>query len=350
MEQKRKLHLDVLRILAAFFVIFNHTPAFSYFTHQDPTKPLYWLCLSVSVLCKISVPMFFMMSGALLLGREEKPLRILQRALRILAVLVIFSFLSYLQQVEQGNQTFDLKHFFEVVMKKDWLNAYWYLYAYLAFILCLPFLRAIVKGLKPGHYRYLMGLQLFFQGILPVVLNLILKQEISFNRNFSFGWLLGYVPLYPLIGYYLENVLDIRSVNWKKMAGLWLSFLVCLGLTCYATYLNNADKGGFPQTYLMSFIMMLCIPMYITAKKLFMNFPASWIGTLLTSVGSCTFGIYLIHGLLLRDNRLRLLSILYRSGDLPSILKYSVACLDIMFTGYCITWFLKKIPGIKKLL
>ena len=75
----RKLHIEALRIVAALFVLFNHTgeEGFFLFAAWPATSPLCWAYLSLSILCKAAVPLFFMASGALLLTdkREEPPRR-----------------------------------------------------------------------------------------------------------------------------------------------------------------------------------------------------------------------------------------------------------------------------------
>ena len=65
----RKLHIEALRIVAALFVLFNHTgeEGFFLFAAWPSTSPLCWAYLSLSILCKAAVPLFFMASGALLL-------------------------------------------------------------------------------------------------------------------------------------------------------------------------------------------------------------------------------------------------------------------------------------------
>ena len=67
---KRKIHIDILRIFAALLVIFNHTSGFYYYhTYVNIWESGIFVVLSV--ITKIAVSIFFMISGALLLGKEE---------------------------------------------------------------------------------------------------------------------------------------------------------------------------------------------------------------------------------------------------------------------------------------
>ena len=71
----RMLYIDVMRILAAFFVIFNHSGGYFMFPQYVSDPPRYWGYLFLSVFTKFAVPLFFAISGALLLNRPQEPLR-----------------------------------------------------------------------------------------------------------------------------------------------------------------------------------------------------------------------------------------------------------------------------------
>lgn len=65
----RAVHLDILRLIAIFLVLFNHTwtRGFSLWTISHNSGVLYWLYMFLSITDKIGVPLFLMISGALLL-------------------------------------------------------------------------------------------------------------------------------------------------------------------------------------------------------------------------------------------------------------------------------------------
>ena len=77
MKKKKLLYIEFLRAAAIFFVIFNHTATegFLLFTKYPTDNIQYWLYLAISIFCKFAVPVYFMISGALLLGKDE-PLKV----------------------------------------------------------------------------------------------------------------------------------------------------------------------------------------------------------------------------------------------------------------------------------
>ena len=80
MTMKRKLHLEALRIIAIYFVILTHTGkrGFTYFTTLEPSFG-YFLAICIPLLCNICVPLFYMISGATMLNKDEPPAQIWRR-------------------------------------------------------------------------------------------------------------------------------------------------------------------------------------------------------------------------------------------------------------------------------
>ena len=64
MKEQKQLDMELMRILAAFFVIFNHTRGngFQLFSQYDPNSPQFWVYLFPTVFCKFSYPSFFVLS------------------------------------------------------------------------------------------------------------------------------------------------------------------------------------------------------------------------------------------------------------------------------------------------
>ena len=99
-EKSYKIYLEMIRVLACYMVIFNHTEdnGFWLYMFQDSHKPIYWIYHFISVFVKANVPLFLMVSGAVLLKKEES-LKIIytKRIPKILAALIVFSFISYVE-------------------------------------------------------------------------------------------------------------------------------------------------------------------------------------------------------------------------------------------------------------
>ncbi|MFR2231754.1 MAG: acyltransferase family protein [Roseburia intestinalis] len=93
------------------------------------------------MVCKGAVPLFFMVSGALLLGKNESGKDLFQkRILRMILVIVIFSFLYYMKLVLKGERPFAPFSFLLSLPTDLVYLPYWFLYSYIS--VCLRFCRS----------------------------------------------------------------------------------------------------------------------------------------------------------------------------------------------------------------
>lgn len=359
-ETKGKLvFLEALRIIACYFVIFNHTGMLGFFLFGE--KPYgsfsFWLYLCISIFCKMSVPLFFAMSGALLLTREQEPLGVLwkKRILKTAVTLVFFSLLYYLVEVYQGDQPLDISLFFGTLYSEKWSSALWFLYAYIAFLVCLPFLRSLVKSLETKHFIYMFSVALFCNSIRPVGDYLLFHGAYSLNSHLCISWLSESIVLYPCLGYFLQHRLDIQRCG-KSIVVLWIANIASILLVAYTTYRQILATGTCTQSanqaFHSCFVMINCATLFLTAKYVFFKIKlAKWLEKIIVGLGGCTFGVYLIHMLFLYDVPIfsKLWSWLLWELKLNTMLGTCVFCFIVMLVCCGITWVLKKIPVVKRL-
>ena len=350
LSRERKLYLELLRAIAIFLVVLNHNKAYPYYL-QVPQLPARLLFSGLSALVKTAVPLFFMISGALLLPKEERLGELLKkRGLRYALVLALFSLFAYLVDLRRSGQNFSLYYFVTRLYAYRFVDSYWFLYGYLAYLLALPLLRRMARGMGDRDFLYLFVLALVVQG-MDLVTTFLFREELYAESSFSIA-VLNYTVFYPLLGYYLEHRLPAR---WLEKKGLLLSFgfaLLALIAMVAATevycrrYENWSTAGGEMFFWRLSFLVAGA--MYLQAKALFPPLsPRSFSARALCLLGSCSFGVYLIqHWLLLLGEGLTagLARVL---GVYPAALCQALA---VCLVGTGITFLLKQLPGIKKLL
>lgn len=196
-KKKRSGYLDCLRILAILMVLYNHQGTYTYFMEIGKLNIVYFISISFSILCKCGPPLFFMVSGALLLGKEEKYLYILRhRVLRIFIVMLIAA--AWMSRSDFSIRNYLLNLF---------ANSNWYLYAYLAYLFMLPFIRAMVAKLDKGMIWLLLLLSFSFSTITAVFHFLKISNSISiYLILFTSDWASKcWHIVFPIAGYYLAN-------------------------------------------------------------------------------------------------------------------------------------------------
>ncbi len=290
-KNKKQVYLEVLRIFAIFFVIYNHTrdQGFYLYATLNDYSFQYFLSLVLSLVCKCAVPIFFMISGAVLLGKEESVKDLfVKRILRLVIIDVIFVFLQYLRLVRiAGFSSFDISDYLHYLYSEDIIEQYWYIKAYFAYLLMLPILRLIVKNAKKEHYHYLIGLNIAF--IIVAVI------YIFTGHNFNvYVQIRTNTILYPLIGYYLANVAEIErsKKNYELVIGSLLGLIIIgcgIQLYYYGVHQEYTDYVSNVTTDLFAMVFFILARMLIRNESL-----GEKTSKILCIVGSGTFGAYLM--------------------------------------------------------
>lgn len=199
---KKRYEIELLRVIAIFFVIFNHTREMGYSLYTGGGNDFsYWGSLSLSILCKIAVPVFFMLSGSLLLDKEESLKQLFsKRILRYMIVILLFTFLQYLRIVRVHPENgFHIKTWLLYCYAGNIIEPYWFLKSYLSMLLILPFLRRLVSVMQKRDYMLLIGMKAMITCISVIYI------YTGYSANLSFPFHVDIV-FYPLMGYFLMNM------------------------------------------------------------------------------------------------------------------------------------------------
>ena len=349
---KRRPHLDALRMLAIFFVVMNHTEYAGQLHYlQIPDQPVHWLLMALSALHKTAVPLFLMISGALLLEKEESfSVLFRKRVLRFALVLLLFSLLAYLYELGFDVASFNYYTFLTQLYSYRLVDSYWYLYCYLGYLLALPLLRRLAAAMRGRDYQYLAALWLVIKSVelLPVF-----ALGESFERSETFVlFLLDYNVFFPLMGHYLEKRLDEKRFTARGAALAALAALLSLALMCLATERWCRAQGQWPayagELTFGALNFVIALALFYIAKTLFLrrSIPA-WAAKTMVLFGSCSFGLYLLQHYFLRWLRPVFEAAQPRLGTYPACLLW-VLC--VCLAGSAVTLLLRQIPGIKKLI
>lgn len=114
---QKKLYLEAIRIIALFFVMYNHSSAYMDFADKNGIG--YGISFFLSMICKSAVPLFFIISGVLLLGKNESFSDILRkRVFRYIVLIILFSFLCYIKIAIRDKAPFPLACFVKNIVEE----------------------------------------------------------------------------------------------------------------------------------------------------------------------------------------------------------------------------------------
>lgn len=353
--KKRILYIDILRILACLAVIFNHTSerGFFLFATREWGSAQFYFDLLFSIGCKFAVPVFLAISGALILEKEIQ-LNLLwkKKIFKTSMLLIVFSLLSYLSNTLLTGNDGSIKHFVLQIYEDKVNYSYWYLYAYIAFLISAPMLSAMLRNLKNPYILYALLIAFLFRSLIPAMELFFLKASYRVSDNLNVTWMMSDIVLYPAMGYFLHHRLSCRSAK-KVLPLLWGIAAAGMWITCVLTYREFYTLWTpYIQIHHEVFACVYAAAVFLTVRVLADPIQISnRTGRILASVGQSTLGVYLLHSIFIDippfgDGLWNLVNLL----PLSQMINGWIYTFAVFAICTLITMLLRKIPGFKWLL
>lgn len=220
---ERIAYIDWLKIIAALMVVMIHTSGMLYMNNPEGSFS-YLLGFWNQELVRPAVPLFFMISGALHLrpGSEATPLKMVRKALKLLALMLIWSFVYAIVNVHPMT----LKGLVFATIKGHF--HFWFLEYLIGLYFLTPLLKAIAEYKDGVLVRYYLILFIFF-GIVIASLQALPychKWIMDVTTKIHFEWL-GFAG-YFFLGHYL-NQKQCKISPWL-LIGVFLAAVLLQGL------------------------------------------------------------------------------------------------------------------------
>lgn len=352
MRKEKDLDIELMRVLAVFFVIFNHTQKYGFqlFSNYWPFDVRFIVYGFLSIFSKFSVPLFYMIFGALMLNREPEPYsKLLRRVGKMAALVFSWSAIYFAIDVARGEEALSIPTFFLRIYESNCNFSFWYLYTYIALLMTLPLLQKFAQSLKNQDFCYLFGIFLLFSCLIPAGEFLLGQGQHAINKDFKPAWLCTGIVVYPLLGYFLRH--RIRDFwNGKRLALLWVCNVGLILLSVLMTGLRIWQTGEVSaQTFHNTFVCVNAAAIFVSCQYLCAHTaPPRRTKNVILSLGDSTLGIYLLHVFFMfKIGTLENCFWLYHLCHLNGMLSTLLYCLAVLLMGYGATQILRKIPGIK---
>lgn len=342
MEKPRYAFIDVLRVLACFLVIVNHTIPMV-FLEISPSAT-WFVSMFYFYVSKVSVPVFVMIAGYTMLDKQDNYKKSMQRVIRMVAALLVFSFPYYWLQCRAGDRiTYGILDYMSSVLQNPLTIAFWYLYMYIGLMLMLPFIQKFVINLTKRDCQIFIGFTLFVAGTMPMIEHL--WPSMTYSKLVDFAFFDSYIAML-LIGYYIKKYV----VPTKKLTiAASICYVGCIIFSVYMTYHEYHRNGGVDylfyddRVFLANVLEAACffyLIQQITLKEKYAKF--------LKAIAGCTFGIYLISDMVYGLGQ-PIYYILWNMG-VHAVLAMVLFQIIVFMISLVITVIMKQIPLLKKLL
>lgn len=334
---EKNYNLELIRIISFISVIVIHVTNYYCRAYGEISQGEYLFSMILDVLARVSVPCFFMITGALLLGREEPLRKHVKRLYRFLIVLIVWSVVYILWNNLYMKTPYDVrKLLFEPAEPH-----LWYLYAMIPIYMVLPFFQVMCK-----HMNLRME-----QAFLVVI-----TLAVIFNYLSSFGNEEAYYDLpligdrvytyYVFIGYYIYKYRKHVIRDQRIPIAI---FTICMAMNIGLTWLGTIKYGVHCEDF-----MEYGNPLIALASAMFFMFiirlkksefaPGERAKKIMDLFCGCSFGIYLIHIIFLDNYKKHM-----EAADASAWIVIPCLTLIIVLISFGCVWLIRRTKIGRKL-
>ena len=289
-------YINYLRVLATLFVIFWHSVSDVYYKF-GPISEWAQANIAFGVMIRWSVPCFFMISGALLLGKNVDTVTFYKRRFARLVLplgtwtiiyalirLYVFRTYTYTNQPQPGFWNFLIFDQFKSLINNNLVYHLYFVSIILALYLVTPFLNAAIKTITKRDLEIFLALGISIFSIKQFFPNILIVNDFGISAPI----------IYFILGYYLHNYnLTKRSII--------IIVIICILSMIWMTYLNYRleyiNKNHNDTYYLFSgfFVFLLSSTVFILFKYLPIYNKLNKLNSKMKVVSTFTYGMYIIH-------------------------------------------------------
>ena len=338
----RIVYFDILNIIAIVAVIALHCNSI---VHGTPNTRAWNTSLIVECLCYFAVPLFCMLSGANLMNYRKKydtKTFFKKRFLKVLVPFIFWAIVMFIWKI------YIIKTMPTIEGIGNWINAfftnkeestYYFMYSILGIYLTIPILSLLTEEKHRKTLWFTVSLYFIFNSFIPNILSLF---KITYNSNTQV--LLGGYIIFVLLGYLLST----EDISKKKRIMLYVFTIIGVLYRYLTTFILSKELGYVVKTtwgYTSWHSILLACSVFVIIKQLFttkFNLSKKH-AKLLSKVSSGSFGIYLIHQIVMYYEKaiFNINPAMWEWRTIGVITTYIISLLIVLV--------IKKIPIIKKI-
>lgn len=285
---KRFLWADIIRIVAIYLVVLAHsTTVPANLTYFDGSIAI------VSAIAKTCIPLFVMLSGALLLGKQESYSTFFSKRLARIMLPWIGWTIVYILYQGYYLQIHDIASFVKIMIGT--MESFWFSPLIFCLYLVTPALRIFVRNAKTFDILLVVLFWFLVISVMPFH-----HDSYTFPRSVDNGILR---QLINFIGYYMIGFVIVEKVRQKNLFRLGIIATV-MGATWYGIFMMPVFMKGENFNVFVEYIapgnMLLSIGVfvliYFSSGKINSNISKKIQGAL-AYMSAATLGVYYVHGM-----------------------------------------------------
>lgn len=289
--KKRESYYDVLNIMACVMVVALHCHG-DFFNYSNTWR---WVeTLGVQVIAHWAVPIFYMLSGATLMGyRESYDTKTFfeKRIFHVVIPFFLWKFIYLVIYLTNGSYIYTgmrtlLSDYFTNAM----VGIFWFFFPLFGLYLSIPVLSLFAKEKYLFVFKYIIIVSFVIYSVLPCLSSIL---RIQFGAvTFPIG---GNYLMYGILGYYLSKVeISRHHRRFIYVAGVVGAIIMAFYTYVSSKRIGDVDLGFMEYEYVPTFLM--AVALFVAVKNLrIVNQASNRVKNILKILAGTSFGVYLIH-------------------------------------------------------
>ena len=333
----RDVDTQIMRILAAFFVILTHSSMSEGFFN-----------VPANIFSRFSVPLFVLISGYYMLSRYCSVKELALKSGKLFVLMLIWSAISLVYSLK--TQTGYLGLEFPADVNVDTIIIYlltepfhlWYIYAAIGLYFLTPILYVFCKNASKEQFIYALGITFLLGSIVNILVKLELFSLLNHVINqMKIPYMTAFIFLY-LLGGYIHKYKDFKRshvyVLYWAAATAMLAAIVAGILIPEEELMNKVLINFFcPSALLFAAAVFLLIKRIYAVHQI----KNAGIRKFIAELADNTLGVYLMHPFVFIIEQIYFSDIYFISSILNAVIAFIVSNI--------VVYFIRRIPFLRRL-
>lgn len=339
-DKNRKIWIDYINCIACICVVAMHCNGSFWSFHPSES----WaLTVFIETLCYWAVPAFFMLTGINLIDykdRYDTKQYYIARIKRVVIPYLIWTAICILYFNRNNISALNIRDVVNIYINGS-MPAYWFFIPLFAIYFSIPVIGFVKSDSRKNVLLYMTIIAFITCSIFPLICECF---SLNYNNDIAFPICCGYL-IYPILGYLVVNYYEFsrRQRIYMYIYGL-ISLLIRMGTLIFVSLKQGSMFSLFngylrPTTIVYSLSILIFFKYEIARCKYFYKF-----GNVISKLSKLSFGVYLIHMLVIDivHGILRPTSLYW--NYLAPIPIYAICCVVVFLFSKNV--ILKKIFGL----
>ncbi|MCD7034482.1 acyltransferase family protein [Metabacillus sp. GX 13764] len=293
MAKNRIVYFDWLRVIATIGVVMLHSAAPILYEYKDLPQNQWWVGHVFDTLTRWCVPIFFMMSGALLLNPDKRePLQTFfkKRAIKVFIPFAAWSIFYLAIQIKTGKLDPSPAAAAKAVLEDKVYYHLWFMYVIIGLYVITPILKDFIGNTSRRNLELFIILWFVSTCVFSFV-SKFYHIKIGMDAYPASGYI-GYF----IMGYYFFTYSFSRASKiFYYLVGL-VGLVLTFAGTFFLTTENQGTFDGFFYHYLNVSTVFVSAAVFILFKDISANLKSNaGVMKWMDPINKASLGIYLVH-------------------------------------------------------